>query len=174
MKIPLALDTSSPWHSTNGYDGYSGSYSDSYNTGYESGSNSNGSSYNSEYHSSSSIGLCYYYRDENGNYTIPEHCDYSKQYINSGYCYHGYHSENDIDEDMIAVFWDNTDIRKGNGRVYAREIREENDPELLYDIYMELQSNLSILSNQSWYPHSAVIATWENVQQFDSCNKVSS
>ena len=166
---------------SNGYSSddshYSSFGSPSFNfDGYSSSDNSFSGYHSSEYLSSSHTDMCLYYLDENGNYTLPypmdyheyydSDCDFSKQGINLGYCYHSDYNTGYLEGDMIAVLWDDTDIRKGNGKTYARFT---SDPETLDAVYIELQN---VSRNASWYPHSAVIATWTDLEQYESCDKV--
>ena len=174
-KFPL---TSIFYDSSHGYDNSGCSYCSNFNSQSYSG--------NSQYYrNDTQSDLCYYYLDENGNYTLTSpmespsyqpdrdygyndsQCDFSGQGINSHYCHNGDYYNDFLVEDMIAVLWASADIRIGKGKMYLRHTVNDLDlTQVKDDVYRAT-------GNNSWNPNGAVIATWENLHFAGDCsNKV--
>ena len=64
---------------------------------------------------------------------------------------------------IVAALWSDIDLRLGNGRLY---IHERNDPATLGRVFDDIYDGTGNL----FYPENSVVATWENVQQFGTCN----
>ena len=176
-----SADYSSMFYSSDpSYNGWS------YNSG-PYGSNPWSSYSSGQYHPYSSYPeeeMCYYYYDAEGN-MIFSHRDY-QNYHSSSYS-HSWHSSasgncnfteylplcqpyNNYNygqvEAIIAPFWHDIDPRINGGKLYYRLENITSASNVL----SRAKDEIWVGTGEMFQPTNALIATWENVQQYSTCN----
>ena len=64
---------------------------------------------------------------------------------------------------IVAAFWSDIDLRLGNARLYTQQ---KNDSATLSRVHEDIYDG----TGDIFYPQNSLVTTWENVQQFATCN----